>query len=101
MVLPDGLTTIESYAFQYCYYIERFVVPDSVVKIGRYALHVFQPSDMGHKSDCEYYFYAKTPPAIADDSDVYANRFTIYVPVGCKSAYVSAGYKENSIVEAL
>lgn len=83
LTLPDGLTEIQSDAFNRCFSLASLTIPSSVTTIGGMAF-----------AECyglgEIHFKPTTPPTL--DSYVFdlAYDCKIYVPTGSLSAYTSA-----------
>ena len=85
--IPDSVTTIGGYAFYYCTSLTSVNIGDSVTSIGYWALY-----------ECEtlknVYCKATTPPALGGASVFDYNGYgrKIYVPAGSVEAYRSATY---------
>lgn len=108
-----GVTSIGSYAFQYCYSLASISIPDGVTSIGSYAFNgcyslasISIPDGVtsigsGAFSSCsgisEYHFARTTPPTLSS-----TNAFTgiaadciMYVPAGSLEAYKAASNWSN------
>ena len=85
--IPNSVTWIGYAAFHYCTSLTSIEIGNSVTSIGNFA---FFGCDCLTKITC----WATTPPTI--DSNTFSNYSAyLYVPVGCKSVYKSAGYWKN------
>ena len=85
--IPYSVTSIGNYAFCYCPGLTDVVIGNSVTSIGDYA---FYNCESLTKITC----WATTPPTI--DSDTFSNYSAdLYVPAGCKEAYEAAEYWNN------
>ena len=85
--IPNSVTWIGYAAFHYCTRLTSIEIPNSVTSIGNFP---FFGCDCLTKITC----WATTPPTI--DSNTFSNYSAdLYVPVGCKSVYKSAGYWKN------
>ena len=107
-IIPEGVTSIGSYAFSGCSGLTSVTIPEGVTSIGGAAFDgcsgltsITIPSSVtsigsGAFSGCRgltsVYTYMETPPSIS--SSTFSNRTnaTLYVPYGCKAAYEVADY---------
>ena len=98
LIVPEGVTKINSFAFYGCKSIKKIVIREGVSSIGAGAF-------FGCTSLTEIYSYATTPPEIikrlnysteAFDYDIRHNA-TLYVPERCASKYGFWGF--DNIVE--
>ena len=82
--IGSGVTSIGSYAFNYCYSLSSVNIPDNVTSIGSYAFNYCY-------SFKYVYFNSNTPPAIQSDTfNKIANDCIFSIPAGSLSAYQSA-----------
>ena len=85
LVIPEGVASIENYAFNECPSLTSVTIPSSVTSIGRFAFS----GCSGIKSVSAL----STIPPAADqesfDSDTYSTAF-LYIPLGCEEAYGTA-----------
>lgn len=117
LIIPEGVTSVNNYAFKEYDNLTSVVIPDHVVQIGRY---VFSSCDNLSKVSIgkgiteigssafsyiplkECWIYAVTPPS-ADHAFSSTNykECTLYVPKGCAQAYIDEGWNEDfyNIVE--
>ncbi len=89
IILPDTISTIQGYAFQYCSSLTQIKIPYNVTYIGYNAF-------MNDSNLSKIYSHAKIPPTLAND--VFCNcpaDLIIYVPSGSVEAYKSADYWSN------
>lgn len=94
--LPDSLTSIGQSTFTYCPSLTRLTIPANVTSIGATAFY----NCIGVS---EFHFLSETPPTITASTfnNCSPNRI-IYVPKGCKAAYIaktSWAAQEDYIVE--
>ena len=88
--IPDNVRYINSEAFESTSSLKTIKIGKSVVEIGYFA---FRTLDKNYSS---VYIRAAVPPKmVANTFDNYAA--TLYVPIGCKSAYANAAYWKNFI----
>ena len=102
LVIPDGLSNINNYAFSCCY-LTSLTIPQSIVNIGRYAFancirlkHIYVSSLVPADSD-QYTFYCRNTFnneytydfAFRDNYDIY-NYAVLHVPMGSKEEYAAA-----------
>lgn len=87
VAIPDGVITIEDYAFYYCSGLTKITIPESVVSIKSDAFNNC------HKLT-SVYCKPTTPPTLVGSwvFDGNASGRKIYVPVGSGNAYKSANY---------
>ena len=101
LVIPDGLSNINNYAFSCCY-LTSLTIPQSIVNIGRYAFancirlkHIYVSSLVPADSDqhtfyCSNYIKEDTYDFTFRDSyDIY-NYAVLHVPMGSKEEYAAA-----------
>jgi hypothetical protein len=86
IIIPEGVTSINYYAFEGCKTLESVSLPSSISSI-----------ESGAFAYCEKLssvtIYKETPVYIRDYSTFqYRSYATLYVPYGCKSAYEKATY---------
>ena len=95
VMIPNSVTSIGSEAFAYCNGLTSVTIGNSVTSIGNYAFVLCNGLE-SIKS------YATIPPAIEDNTFSNYNA-TLYVPVGCGSAYRKAEHWANftNIVESI
>lgn len=84
VTIPDSVTTIGHSTFQNCSSLTSITIPDSVTSIGDWAFYKCS-------SLKSIYCKAQTPPAIESLTFGYMS-YTLYVPTGCKEAYVTANW---------
>ncbi|MCR4922063.1 MAG: leucine-rich repeat domain-containing protein [Bacteroidaceae bacterium] len=95
--IPEGVTSIGNYAFQYCMYMTSITIPQSMMAIGEYAFY-------GCTGLADIYSRIKEPFEIKysvfgntqNGAGVYKlyNTVTLHVPIGCKALYEEAeGWK--------
>ena len=94
--IPNSVTSIDSYAFSYCNELVSIVIPKSVTTIEK---GVF----LGCSNFNEITLEGRTPPVISSSifSTPTPTDLKIYVPFGCKEAYLQAGWTnyESFIIE--
>lgn len=99
LILPNSLTTIGATVFEGSY--KKIIIGTGITKIGEKAF-------ISGATSGEMYVNLSTPPSVGDDIIVERtnwssaeSRWTLYVPKGCKSAYLnkSPWNKFKSIVE--
>ena len=84
--IPDGVTKIDDYAFEYCSYLTSITIPESVTEIGFYAFN-------GCTSLTSLTSLATTPPAIyASTCRTIYDQATLYVT---SEAYSTADFWAN------
>ena len=95
VMIPNSVTSIGSEAFAYCTGLTSVTIGNSVTSIGNYAFVLCNGLE-SIKS------YATIPPAIEANTFSSYNA-TLYVPVGCGSAYRKAEHWANftNIVESI
>ena len=95
VMIPNSVTSIGSEAFAYCNGLTSVTIGNSVTSIGNYAFVLCNGLE-SIKS------YATIPPAIEANTFSSYNA-TLYVPVGCGSAYRKAEHWANftNIVESI
>lgn len=95
VMIPNSVSTIGDYAFAYCNGLTSVTIGNSVTSIGNYAFVLCNGLE-SIKS------YATIPPAIEANTFSSYNA-TLYVPVGCGSAYRKAEHWANftNIVESI
>ncbi len=91
--IPNSVTTIDQDAFYNCSGLTSITIPASVTSIGNWAFRCSNLTSVTVESTLPVSIYAPT----------FSNRSnaTLYVPVGCKTAYESAeGWKDfKDIIE--
>lgn len=84
-IIPNSVTAIGDYAFIGCQGLRSIEIPSSVINIGSMAFH-----------DCTALTSVKIgciePIAISNYTFSNRTNATLYVPVGCKTAYEAADY---------
>lgn len=105
--LPNSLTTLEERAFQYTNSLTVLVIPDGVKEIlgwcfmgsavteitfGSGITSIGTSATLNCNKLTAIKFKATTPPTLASNSfaATLAGKITVYVPVGCKTAYETA-----------
>ena len=83
--IAEGVTTISNYAFQSCSYLDSISISSTIEVIGNYAFD-------GCNSLTKVSVGIVKPIAI--NTSTFSNRAyaTLYVPKGCKAAYMAADY---------
>ena len=84
LVIPDGVQSISDLAFVYCNSITSVTIPSSVKVIGNFA---FWSSGLANVT-----VLAETPAEISIYTFTNRKNVTLYVPVGCKTAYETTEY---------
>jgi hypothetical protein len=97
VTIGDGITSIGNNAFSHCSSLTSVTIPNSVTSIGDSAFYSY-PSNLINVE-----FLSKTPPTIGTNVFNLKNlSFKIYVPFGCKTAYIAQdnwSIYSNCIVE--
>lgn len=87
--LPDGITTINGSAFLDCSSLVSITIGKNITSIGDGAFD-------GCTALANFYCYATTPPKIttrySSTFEVYGERATLYVPMGCVDTYNSSDW---------
>ena len=85
LVIPDGITMINDNAFNSCDSLESVIIPSTIESVGSYAF-----ANCNHLTSVT----ARSTTPIAITYYVFSNRSnaTLYVPIGCKSAYEVTDY---------
>lgn len=86
LVIPDGITAIKQYSFNYYNGLKSIIIPSSVTNIEMYAFN-------GCKEITSIYLKCTTPPTITNNyvfTDPIYSSATLYVPQGTLSAYQNA-----------
>ena len=94
IVVGENVVLLGSNAFHNCEYLTDIVIGSKVAKIGNSALN----AGLNLKN---IYCKAQTPPNVESEALSVWEIRTLYVPVGCKQAYMSAqGWnKAKDIIE--
>lgn len=100
VTIPEGVTTINAYAFRNCTSLTTITIPASVTEIGptNRRNNVFS----GCKALTSIYSYSEIPVAIASTTfNSVTQNATLYIPKGSLEAYMSAtGWEKfRNIVE--
>jgi hypothetical protein len=108
--IPEGVTSIGSYAFYYCEGLTSITLPEGVTSIGSYAFYYCEgltsitlPASVTSIGKGVFYscrkiskIYAKmtTPPAIVANVFYNVNKSTctLFVPAGCVKTYKATDY---------
>ena len=85
--IPNSVTSIGNSAFANCRDLRSVTIGNSVKEIGHHAFFSTERIDV--------YCKPATPPSCKTDAFEYAREITLYIPIGCKSAYKSATCWEN------
>ena len=117
IVIPNSVVDIVDYTFSGCQNLTSVTIPNSVTSIGNWAFSpcgltsVTIPSSVTSIGTMAFYFCNLTSVTVnrkipADiDSKTFSNPApaTLYVPIGCKSAYKAADYWKDfqNIVEVV
>ena len=94
-IIPNSVTSIGNYAFEYCFGLTSITIPNSVTSIGEYAFYCCDNLN-------NVIVDIKEPLAIEENT--FTNRFnaTLYVPNGCINAYRNAEYwKDFKVIKAM
>ena len=87
--LPDGITTINGSAFLDCSSLVSITIGKNITSIGDGTFD-------GCTALANFYCYATTPPKIttrySSTFEVYGDRATLYVPMGCVDTYNSSDW---------
>ena len=86
MTIPDNVNTIGEGAFSNCSSLKSITIGKKVAKIESRAFEY-----CAALTEC--YCYASTPPKISNLYEEQKNSATLYVPIGCGSAYKSSVWK--------
>jgi hypothetical protein len=114
--IPDNVTSIGSYAFQYCDALTTLTIGDGVTSIGNYAFYycdalttitigdgvtsIGYHAFAGCSSLTDFYCHATTPPSISSSFPTYGDKTTLHVPERCGSTHKSKWeYYFKNIVE--
>ena len=110
VTIPNSVTRIGYDAFLNCYDLTSVEIPNSVTSIGNSAFANCRDlrsvtignsvKEIGHQAffnteRIDVYCKPATPPSCKTDAFEYAREITLYIPIGCKSAYKSATCWEN------
>ena len=112
IIIPKGVTSIETYTFNNCSSLSSIIIPESVTSIGGYAFQgcyslssVTIPEGVTSiennafyncSSVAEYHLKSTTPPTFQSTAlNGIPSDCIIYVPRGSLSAYQSAQYWSN------
>ena len=85
ITIPNSVTSIGEVAFEYCSGLTSVTIPSSVTSIGDYAFS-------GCSNLTSVTIENKTPIAISSYTFTNRKNATLYVPFGCKYAYMAADY---------
>lgn len=110
--IPNGVTSIGQYAFEYCYGITSIDIPNSVTSIGNYAFRsctglttITFPANLtsiGYSAFTEtaslqsIIFLATTPPTLDAEVFTNTNNCPIYVPSASVETYKTASTRWSS-----
>ncbi len=90
VIIPEGVTSTSSYAFQYCGNFTSVILPSTMTSIGEYAFYDNDPTEIISKNP--------TPPTLENslfaDDNIYSTCI-LYVPKGSKSQYEAADVWQN------
>ena len=110
VTIPNGVTSIGDYAFEYCYGITSIDIPNSVTTIGNYAFRsaglttITLPENLtsiGYMAFTStqylqsFIFLATTPPTLQVDAITNGNNCPIYVPSASVETYKAANRWSN------
>ena len=84
IIIPDGITNINYAVFRNCYSLISITIPDTITTIGNEAFY-------GCYSLKNVIMEKTTPPTLGQDafSDLMSD-FTIIVPAGSRESYIAA-----------
>lgn len=93
LIIPEGIETIGADAFRYCDRLTKIVLPSTLTSIGTYAFygspnllsvisHIQEPPAIGKEM-----FMYQLSDYIYNSLSYFPTAATLYVPIGCKSAY--------------
>ena len=85
ITIPEGVTKIEDLTFYNCSGLTSIILPESIKEIGYRALHTISYLSVVKVG-------MQTPIPINDESFCRYGSSTLYVPKGCKAAYLAADY---------
>ena len=86
VILPEGLQSIEEYAFYSCKKLSTVEIPDSVTDIGQYAFN-------SCSNLAEVYCHAMTPPSLGSNAFSKSTITSVYIPCGTSEAYEASAWK--------
>lgn len=95
IIIPSGVTSIESEAFKGCSSLTSISIPDSVTSIEESAFE-------GCSSLTSVVFEGDCPPEAPEISNVFcgtSSSIKVIVPKGAKDAYIASGYPADKIAE--
>ena len=114
LTIPEGIETIGADAFRYCSQLVELTLPSTITHIGTYAFyglsglstvvsHMQTPPEIGKEV-----FMFQYLDYITGSTNILPTPATLYVPIGCKSAYeVKSGWRvfdaiqEGDLMEAV
>ena len=86
VILPEGLQSIEEYAFYSCKKLSTIDIPDSVTTIGQRAFFACY-------SLAEVNSHAMTPPSLGSNAFSKSTITSVYIPCGTSEAYEASAWK--------
>ena len=106
LVIPEGIEAIGADAFRYCHNLTKIVLPSTVTSVGTYAFY-------GTQNLTTVISHIQDPPAIGKELFMYQlgdniinsmcnyqTEATLYVPIGCRSAYeAQSGWSQFDVIE--
>ena len=104
ITIPEGVEQIASHAFKDCTGLATLILPKSVTQLCSYWSHGASYA-VGAFVDCdnlkEVFCYAEEPPTWGLNSWINFSKVTLHVPAGCKEAYAAdyfwSLYEENIV----